>query len=130
MPSSSRPTFSIASVDRIARVNELLKQEIAEYIEKNGLNEGGCLISVTKVNCSSSLQNASVYVSLLGASDEEQENAVLKKLMKHRSEMQRVMSKRVILKYTPVLRFYIDRNIEAGDRVLDIIRGLEENENI
>ena len=38
--------------DRIARVNELLKREIADVIEKYSLNEGGVLVSVTRVHAS------------------------------------------------------------------------------
>ena len=38
--------------DRIARVNELLKREIADVIEKYSLNEGGILVSITKVHTS------------------------------------------------------------------------------
>ena len=125
MRTSSHPT---ASVDRIARVNEILKREIADLIEKNGLNEGDVLRSITKVNCSSSLKNATVYVSMMGASS-EQEQRILKELLRLRPEIQRNVAKHVILKYTPVLHFHIDRNIEAGDRVLDIIRKLEDEEN-
>ncbi len=125
MRTSSHPT---ASVDRIARVNEILKREIADLIEKNGLNEGDFLLSITKVNCSSSLKNATVYVSMMGASS-EQEQRILKELLRLRPEIQRNVAKHVILKYTPVLHFHIDRNIEAGDRVLDIIRKLEDEEN-
>ena len=33
--------------DRIARVNELLKREIADVIEKYALNEGGVLVSIS-----------------------------------------------------------------------------------
>ena len=46
--------------DRIARVNELLKREIADVIEKYSLNEGGLLVSITKVHASESLRNATV----------------------------------------------------------------------
>ena len=67
--------------DRIARVNELLKREIADVIEKYSLNEGGMLISVTKVHTSESLRNATVYVSIFGA-DEAKSEAAIKKLFR------------------------------------------------
>ncbi len=124
MPGSSSQS---APVDRIARVNEILKREIADLIEKRGLNEGGCLISVTKVNCSSCLKNAAVYISLLGGKPED-EARVLKVLMRCRPEIQRGVAKHIVLKYTPVLHFIFDRSIRDGDRVLDIIRELEEDD--
>ena len=124
MSASSHP---IASVDRIARINEILKREIAELIEKRGVNEGDFLLSVTKVHCSSCLKNATVYVSIMGAT-EAQEEKIMKNLLRLRPEIQRNVAKHVVLKYTPVLQFTIDRNIAAGDRVLEILRELEENQ--
>ena len=113
--------------DRIARVNELLKREIADVIEKYALNEGGVLISITKVHASESLRNATVYVSIYGADDAKCE-AIIKQLYKLKPEIQHQVSRHVILKYTPVLQFVRDTNLEDGDRVLSLIRELEENE--
>lgn len=122
------PSPKSGSVDRIARVNEILKREIADLIEKRALNEGkNYLISVTKVNCSSCLKNAAVYISLLGGKPED-EASVLKELMRSRPELQQKMSKHVILKYTPVLHFIIDRNMQEGDRVLSILKELEKED--
>ena len=113
--------------DRIARVNELLKREIADVIERYALNEGGILVSITKVHASESLRNATVYVSIFGA-NEEKAQEVIKKLYHLKPEIQREVSRHVILKYTPVLQFVRDTNLEDGDRVLSLIREMEEHE--
>ena len=106
--------------DRIARVNEILKREIAEVLEKEN-------ITIPKVQCSSCLKNATVYVSVYGGGKEAEEKAIFL-LEEKRALIQKRVAKTVILKYTPVLRFTIDRNLEEGDRVLGILRELEENE--
>ena len=111
--------------DRIARVNELLKREIADVIEKYSLNEGGVLVSVTRVHASESLRNATVYISIFGANEEKSES-IIKQLYKLKPEIQQQVSRHVILKYTPVLQFVRDTNLEDGDRVLALIRELEE----
>ena len=36
------------------------------------------------------------------------------------------MSKEVILKYTPVLQFVLDHSVADGDRVLDLLRHMED----
>lgn len=113
--------------DRIARVNELLKREIAHVIERYGLNAGGILVSVTKVHASESLRNATVYVSIFGA-DEAKGEEVIKSLVKLKGEIQHQVSRHVILKYTPVLHFVRDNNLEEGDKVLSILRELEEED--
>jgi ribosome-binding factor A len=114
------------SHDRIARVNEILKREIADLIEKRGISRGGVLVSVTKVHASDCLRNAGVYISIFGA-NAERTAEILRELNKLRPEIQRNVAKHVILKYTPVLHFIHDTNLEEGDKVLSIIKELEEN---
>ncbi len=113
------------SNDRIARVNEILKREIADVIERYSLSEKGALVSITKVHTSECLRNATVYVSIFGA-DEAKSEEILKKLIKLRPEIQHSVSRHVILKYTPVLNFVRDNNLEHGDRVLSILRDLDD----
>jgi ribosome-binding factor A len=43
----------------------------------------------------------------------------------HRVSLQRELSKRVVLKYTPHLNFKLDNSIESGSRVLEIMQGLD-----
>ena len=46
-------------------------------------------------------------------------------LQKHRSRIQGLVAKAVILKYTPQIRFLVDDSVQRGNRVLDIIAELE-----
>lgn len=118
------------SVDRIARVNELLKREIADLIEQLGISGNcGTIISVTKVNCSSCLKHATVYISSLAEADERLERRIIDELYKAKSEIQYRMSRHVILKYTPVLSFTYDRNPTEGDKVLALLRELDDTES-
>lgn len=123
-----RPGTSEKSVDRITRVNELLKREIATLIQKEAFNRDGVLVSVTKVECEITLKNATVFVSMFGL-DEGGENEVLRRLAHLRKEIQTNMAHHIVLKYTPVLHFIKDRNIAEGDRVLALLRELEKHEN-
>ena len=56
------------------------------------------------------------------------EREVMKLLESKRALIQKRIAGTIILKYTPVLRFTPDRNLEEGDRVLNILRSLEEEE--
>ena len=128
MPRNNRK-HPVASVDRLVRVNELLKRVLADLLETLGYNEEqGKIISITRVDCASNLKTASVYVSILGAKNEEEEVRVIRRLIERKSEIQSLMSKEVILKYTPVLHFVLDHSVADGDRVLDLLRHME-NEN-
>ena len=68
-----------------------------------------------------------MYVSILGAKDEEEELRVIRRLIERKSEIQALMSQEVILKYTPVLQFVLDHSVAEGDRVLDLLRKMEED---
>ena len=117
----------VASVDRLVRVNELLKRVLADLLETLGYNEEqGKIISITRVDCASNLKTASVYVSILGAKNEEEEARIIRRLIERKSEIQSLMSKEVILKYTPVLHFVLDHSVADGDRVLDLLRHMED----
>ncbi|MCF7791706.1 MAG: 30S ribosome-binding factor RbfA [Victivallales bacterium] len=112
---------------RMPRVNELLKREIAEQIEKN-IELGNCLVSVTEVDVAPGLRNAKVFISILGPKDSSEKQKILNKIENLRGLIQEQMSKKVILKYTPVLHFKLDNRVETGDRVLSILQELEEEE--
>ena len=76
------------------------------------------------VDISPDLKNCTVYVSVIGAS--YQKSDVIAELEEHRIALQRELSKRVVLKYTPHLHFKLDNSIERGNRVLEIIQDLDE----
>lgn len=117
----------VASVDRLVRVNELLKRVLADLLETLGYNEEqGKIISITRVDCASNLKTANVYVSILGAKNEEEEARIVRRLIERKAEIQSLMSKEVILKYTPVLHFVLDHSVADGDRVLDLLRHMED----
>ena len=126
MPRNNRK-HPVASVDRLVRVNELLKRVLADLLETLGYNEEqGKIISITRVDCASNLKTASVYVSILGAKNEEEEVRIVRRLIERKAEIQSLMSKEVILKYTPVLHFVLDHSVADGDRVLDLLRHMED----
>ena len=120
----------VASVDRIVRINELLKRVLADLVETLALNEeNGCIISITRVDCASNLKSAQVYVSILGAKDDEAELHVIRRLIDRKAEIQTLVSREVILKYTPVLQFILDKSVSEGDRVLDLLRQMEDEDH-
>ena len=111
---------------RLLRVRELLKREIGEVIRRELPVSQAGLITVNEVDVSGDLQNASVFLSIFGSS--EQQRTGLAMLKKNRSRIQSLLAKSVILKYTPHLRFVIDDSVARGNRVLEIIAELERSE--
>ena len=106
---------------RMARVNELVREVVAEHIELLQHNDDRLgLLTVTHVEVEPGLRRAKVLLSSLG---EEAEEA----LMEHRTRLQATLARQVRLRRTPQLTFMADPAIETGTRVEDILRGLRES---
>ena len=113
------------SVDRLIRVNVLLKREIGSYLFRI-MNENHfdlSAVTIIRVVTSKNLREARVFVSIR---DHHAERArMLAILRKHRAEIQAHISDTIVLKYTPCLSFILDTSVEEGDHVLNLIAQLE-----
>lgn len=110
---------------RLERVRELLKREIGEVIRRElPLSEAG-VVDVNDLEVAPNLQNATVYVGVLGGS--EQKKRALELLERNRKRIQGLVGKGVVLKYTPRLRFVLDESVERGNRILKILDDLEHS---
>jgi ribosome-binding factor A len=109
---------------RLERVRELLKREIGEAIRKELPVEEVGLINVNDVQVAPNLQNATVFIGVLG--DAAKKKRAMEALTEHRKRIQWVVAQAVILKYTPHLRFVLDESIERGNRVLRILDELDK----
>ena len=104
------------SYPRIARVNALLLEILAEALERIADNdERLSLVTLTAVNCAPDLRTAVVYCSSL--SDE-----AAAALDEHRRSLQRRIGDEARIRRTPTLRFAADPAIEAGLRIEAAIR--------
>ena len=103
---------------RLERVNELLKRELGDLLTREVPFEGA-LVTVQQVDITPDLKHAHVFVSVMGSAD--QAKAAMAKLHDSRKTLQHLLSKRVVLKYTPHLHFKLDDSIERGTRVISIL---------
>ena len=112
------------SVDRLERVNSLLKRVIGEAVfrvlQGDDVNPG--VVTVTEVKCAKNLRNETVKVSVFGEPVEQ--NRVLGHLIRRTHEFERIVNAEVRLKFTPQLRFVIDHSLEKGDHVLALLDNL------
>ncbi|WP_294480834.1 30S ribosome-binding factor RbfA [uncultured Victivallis sp.] len=114
-------------VDRLTRVNALLKRELAEAFERDLLVPSGMLVSVTEVKVSVDLRNATVYVSIFGGKASDREK-IMHELAADRAGIQARVGRNLAFKHTPVLDFRLDTRTEKGDRVLELLQQAEEEE--
>lgn len=113
----------MAAPNRMVRVNELMKRELAYLLERESWDN--MLVSVLDVATLPDLRTAIVLVSVFGGGSGAP-GRVLRHLNAIRADLQKKVASKVILKYTPVLEFRVDDRLEAADRVISM---LEETEN-
>ena len=110
--------------DRIRRVNELLKRELSELCERHIAPFSDSLITVTRIETSTDLRHATVYVSVMG--EQAERERVLKMLYKYHALFQKELARHIKMKFTPVLKFGLDTSLEEADRVLSILNDLQK----
>ena len=111
---------------RIQRVNQLLREEIAEILQREVRDEALSLplISITEVDTTSDLRTARVYYSVYG--DEETIMEARRHLERASGFLRRSMKGRVDLRQLPQLEFILDRSLATGDRIMQLMRRIEE----
>ena len=113
------------AVDRLERINSLLRRVIAEsmfsVMQGDTIQPG--LITVTNVACGKDLRDATVRVSVFG--DESVKKTALEHLKHNARKFQAIINREVKIKFTPRLVFMLDRSLEKGDEVLSIISKLD-----
>jgi ribosome-binding factor A len=111
---------------RIERINHLLRQEIAELLtrEVKDATLSTSLISITEVETSPDLRNAKVYFSVYG--EEEEIQAATTHLQRAAGFLHHGLKERLDLRHTPHLEFVLDRSLAQGDRIMRLMRSIEQ----
>jgi ribosome-binding factor A len=111
---------------RIERINHLLRQEIADLLtrEVKDATLHDAMISITDVETSPDLRNAKVYFSVYG--DEQTTEAARQHLRRASGFLHHNLKERLDLRHTPHLEFVLDQSLARGDRIMRLMRTIEE----
>ncbi len=96
-------------------LSELLRSEVRDPRLKN--------VTVTRVKLDQELQFADVYVNALG--DESRQKEVIAGLDRSKGFLRRELASRVRVRQTPDMHFHWDLNLEHGERLNQILDGLD-----
>jgi ribosome-binding factor A len=111
---------------RIERINHLLRQEIADLLTREVKDAAlsTAMISIIDVETSPDLRTAKVYFSVFG--DEDVIEAAAAHLKRASGFLHRNLMERLDLRYTPHLEFVLDRSLARGDRIMRLMRTIEQ----
>lgn len=107
---------------RQERLAAQIQSEIAQMLQHEVKDPRIGFASIVKVELSGDLRVAKVHVSVLG--DEAAREATLAGLESARGFIRTELGRRLRLRFTPEVRFVLDRGIEHGDRIARILHQL------
>jgi len=119
---------------RTERLNHLIQSEISELLFKhvNDPRLSG-MISVTRVETTSDMRSAKIFISALG--EDLEKDAIIKGFTSASGFLRRELAHRLNTRITPELSFQFDDSIERGvnlvsliDRVAEADRQAEKDE--
>lgn len=112
---------------RLNRIAEEIKKVSAEIIDHElkdpRINK---MTSITKVDVTNDLSYANIYISVLG-DDQEQKNT-LEGLRSAKGFIRREIGNRVDLRHLPEPVFYLDKSIEQGIYISNLIDKVRKEE--
>jgi ribosome-binding factor A len=104
---------------RIDRLGDLVRAELSELLRREVRDPRVGLATVSRVEVTSDLRHAQVWVSALGS--DEQRDATIAALDHARGYLRRELAHRLDLRVTPELHFKLDRAAEHSQRISDLL---------
>ena len=104
------------------RVSELVKREVSAIVQE--LNLTGCgFLTITAAEISPDLKEGRIYLSVIGST--EQKQRALDVLEHKHGHIQHELAHRIVLKYTPRLKFVLDETEARASHIEHLLDELE-----
>ncbi|MEH6990656.1 30S ribosome-binding factor RbfA [Cytobacillus firmus] len=109
---------------RANRVGEQMKKELGEIISRKIKDPRVGFVTVTDVQVTGDLQQATVFISVLG--DAEQRENTLRGLAKAKGFIRSEIGQRIRLRKTPEILFEFDESIDYGNRIESLLHQIQD----
>jgi ribosome-binding factor A len=111
---------------RANRVGEQMKKELSDIIGRKIKDPRIGFVTVTDVQVTGDLQQAKVFISVLG--DDEQKENTLKGLAKAKGFIRTEIGHRIRLRKTPEIIFEFDESIDYGNRIETLLHQIQRDD--
>jgi ribosome-binding factor A len=109
---------------RISKINELIKQQIAEIISRELNLKPGVFLTVAKVDTSSDLRYTRISISIF---PEKDTNYAMETLKKEAYFIQGKLNKKLFIKIIPKIEFVVDRTELKADEVEKLLNDINKD---
>ena len=107
---------------RVKRVSETLQHELAAILKKDTSDPRFSKVTITEVDVSPDLRNATVYITVLESDAEEAVTA----LTGAKGYLKNLIGKDLSLRFLPELIFKEDKSLSHADKIDKIIKKLQD----
>jgi ribosome-binding factor A len=113
---------------RSKQIGEQMKKELSEIIGRKIKDPRVGFVTVTDVEVSGDLQQAKVFISVLGDNKKREETLI--GLSKAKGFIRSEIGKRIRLRKTPEIFFEFDESIDYGNRIETLLHQIHKEDNI
>lgn len=104
---------------RIQRVNQLIKQELGKIISREIVFPQGTLVTITEADTSVDLEYVKIKISIMPEGKQKQILDILQKNIYH---LQKLLDKKLVMRYVPQIKFEVDRTQEKVERIEELLK--------
>ena len=115
------------SSNRIEKVNSLLEHEIGKILLRDFAFSPEILVTLTRVDCSSNLIDAKVYISVF---PEEKSAGILNALQKSVYDIQHQINRLLRMRPIPKIKFVKDKELIKVGKIEELLVKIKEEEKI
>lgn len=107
---------------RIDKVNELIKRELSQIILREANFPKEILVTLTRVETTSDLKEAKVFVSVL---PENQDQKIFQILNNQVFNLQQKLNKRLEMKQIPKIKFCQEKEVKKAARIEELLEEIK-----
>ena len=111
--------------DRVAQINSVVQRELGQIILEEGDFPEGALVTVTRVDASSNLQQARVYISVM---PEEKRKNVMRELQATIYFLQQRLNKKLKMRPVPKIIFVSETETARAQHIEEILDSVKIEE--
>lgn len=111
---------------RVEKVQELMKQEISQIVQRELKDPRIGFVTITSVECTGDLREAKIYVSIMGS--EQQVKDSWTGLNRGLGFIRREIGKRIRLRFTPELTFELDKSLDYSAHIQELLLKIKADE--
>lgn len=110
--------------NRIPQVNELIRRELSKIILKEVEFPKDTLVTITRVQTSSNLIQAKIYI---GVMPENQASRILQILNQQIFNLQQIINKRLRMRPIPKIKFVEEKETRKAEEIEKILEEIKDN---